>query len=141
MFILGLDNGWYVESNKRKLTREDLPAGIIYPFEKDYNDNIEIIYHRKDWGWRNDIMRTFGWWNSSVDQYKFELERPADVLTLIELTAGWLDKERWENEGSSIWDYEESARKHLITDISNLAVIYGWMLNNPDVYLEFYDSY
>ena len=86
-------------------------------------------------------MRTFGWWNTSVDQYKFKLENPADVLTLIELTAGWLDKERWEDEGNSIWEYENSARKHLIEDISNLAILYGWMLNNPDVYLEFYDSY
>lgn len=137
---MGLDNGFYVKSNKRKLTREDLPTGIIYPFDKDYTEDIEIIYHRKDWGWRNDIMRTFGW-NTSVDRYKFELESPADVLTLIELTAGWLDKERWEDEGSSIWDYEDSAREHLIQDISNLAIIYGWMLQNPDVYLEFYDSY
>ena len=141
MNVLGLDNGFYVKSNKRKLTRADLPNGIVYPFESDYNDNIEIIYHRKDWGWRNEIMRTFGWWDKSENQYKFELEKPSDVLLLIELTAQWLDEERWENEGNSIWDYQESARKHLITDISNLAIIYGWMLNNPDVYLEFYDSY
>ena len=108
----------------------------------DYADNIEIIYHRKDWGWRNEIMHTFGWWDNKSDtQYKFELEKPSDVLLLIELTAQWLDEERWENEGSSIWGYQESARKHLITDISNLGIIYGWMLNNPDAYLEFYDSY
>lgn len=86
-------------------------------------------------------MHTFGWWNDSETQYKFELEKPSDVLLLIELTAQWLDEDRWENEGNSIWGYQESARKHLITDISNLAIIYGWMLNNPDVYLEFYDSY
>ena len=141
MLKIGLDNGFIVKSNKRQITRDLLPSGIIYPFDKDYDESPEIIYHRKDWGWRNDIMRTFGWWNSSVDQYKFELESPADVLTLIELTAGWLDKERWEDEGNSIWDYENSAHKHLITDISNLAILYGWMLNNPDVYLEFYDSY
>ena len=137
---MGLDNGFYIKSNKRKLTRQDLPAGIIYPFDKDYGEWPEIIYHRKDWGWRNDIMRTFGWWNDCLDHYKFELESPGNVLTLIELTAGWLDKERWEDEGQSIWEYDV-ARKHLIEDISNLAIIYGWMLNNPDVYLEFYDSF
>ena len=117
-----------------------LPAGISYPFEKDYEDVVEVIYHRKDWGWRNDIMRTFGWWNSSIDQYKFKLETPEQVLNLIELTAGWLDCERWEDEGSSIWEYS-IARKHLIEDIMNLTLIYGFMLANPDVYLEFYDSY
>ena len=106
---MGLDNGFCVKSNKRKLTREDLTMGIVYPFEKDYGEGIEIIYHRKDWGWRNDIMNTFGWRTASIDQYKFELERLSDVLTLIELTAKWLDKGRWEDEGSSIWEYEESA--------------------------------
>ena len=137
---MGLDNGFCVKSNRRQLTREDLPEGIRYPFGKDYEGCPEIIYHRKYWGWRNDIMRTFGWWNEPEDHYKFELESPADVLTLIELTAGWLDKERWEDEGSSIWEYDE-ARSHLVEDIGNLAIIYGWMLQNPDVYLEFYDSY
>ena len=85
-------------------------------------------------------MNTFGWLATSEDQYKFEIDTPESVLTLIELTAKWLDKDRWEDEGSSIWEYD-IARPHLIQDISNLAIIYGWMLNNPDVYLEFYDSY
>lgn len=76
----------------------------------------------------------------SEDQYKFEMDRPGQVLAMIELTASWLDRERWENEGNSIWEYDE-IRKVLIRDISNLAIIYGFMLENPDVYLEFYDSY
>ena len=139
MFIIGLDNGFYVKSNKRQITREMLPAGIIYPFENDYGNNVEIIYHRKDWGWRNSIMATFGWMTTSENQWKFELT-PSKVLRMIELTASWLDRERWENEGNSIWEYDE-IRKVLIRDISNLAIIYGFMLENPDVYLEFYDSY
>lgn len=138
---MGLDNGFYVKSNKRQLTREDLPAGIIYPFDKDYGDSApEIIYHRKDWGWRTDIMNSFGWRTSPLEDWLFNIETPNDVLKLIEITASWLDKERWENEGNSIWEYEE-VRPTLIQDIANLAIIYGFMLQNPDVYLEFYDSY
>jgi len=140
VFIIGLDNGFYVKSNKRKITRDILPVSIIYPFEQDYGDNVEIIYHRKDWGWRTDILNTFGWRGMSEEQYKFEMDRPGQVLAMIELTASWLDRERWENEGSSIWEYDE-AKKTLIRDISNLAIIYGFMLENPDIYLEFYDSY
>lgn len=137
---MGLDNGFYVRSNKRKITRDILPAGIVYPFDTDYTDNgVEIIYHRKDWGWRTDIINTFGWRSMSENQYKFEMG-PGQALRMIELTASWLDKERWENEGSSIWEYDE-IKKILIRDISNLAIIYGFMLENPDVYLEFYDSY
>ena len=137
---MGLDNGFYVKSNKRTITRNMLPDGINYPFDEDYDDYVEIVYHRKDYGWRNDIMNTFGWRSTPVDQWKFEIETPEQVIILICLTAQWLDKERWENEGQSIWTYEE-IREHLITDICNLAVIYGFMKINPDVYLEFYDSY
>lgn len=137
---MGLDNGVYVKSNKRKITREILPAGIKYPFDKDYEDSPEIIYHRKDWGWRTDIMNSFGWRTFSPDQWEFEIETPEQVLDLIELTAKWLDKDRWEEEGDSIWEFDEE--KHfLVRDIANLAIIYGFMKENPDIYLEFYDSY
>ena len=138
---MGLDNGFDVKSNRRKITRADLPESIQYPFEKDYGDEApEIIYHRKDWGWRNSIMRAFGWYSSNPDQWSFDLETPDDVLKMIEITAAWLDKEAWETEGDSIWEYEE-IRSVLVRDIANLAIIYGYMLQNPDVYLQFYDSY
>ena len=77
---------------------------------------------------------------SSVDQYKFNIETPTQVLELIEIIASFLDKERWENEGDSIWSYEE-IRPVLIQNIINLALIHTFMCENPDVYLEFYDSY
>ena len=138
---MGLDNGFYVKSNKRQLSRADLPTGINYPFDKDYDSNgtPEIIYHRKDWGWRTDIMNSFGWRTDS-ENWLFNIETPNDVLKLIEITASWLDRERWEDGGDSIWGYED-IRPILVRDIANLAIIYGFMLQNPDVYLEFYDSY
>ncbi len=141
---MGLDNGLIVKSNKRKITRAMLPEGIQYPFSGDYNSSAEpeIIYHRKDWGWRTEIMNSFGWRCKEPEEWKFNIETPNDVLALIALTAKWLDKDRWLDEGDSIWDYEEDGvAQHLIIDICNLALIYGFMLNNPDVYLEFYDSY
>ena len=140
MFIIGLDNGIYVKSNKRTISREQLPNGIIYPFNKDYEGDVEIAYWRKCWGLRNDIMNTFGWRTKSPDEWKFEISTPAQVIDLIELIAKWLDKERWENDGDSIWEYEE-VREMLIQQIINLALIHGYMSSNPDVYLVFYDSY
>lgn len=88
-------------------------------------------------------MLEFGWKDANLydDTKPYTIDTPAQVLKLIEITASWLDEEHWENDGHSIWEYEESARRHLIQDISNLAIFYGWMLQNPDVYLEFYDSY
>jgi len=140
VFIIGLDNGIYVKSNKRTISREQLPNGIIYPFNKDYEGDVEIAYWRKCWGLRNDIMNTFGWRTKSPDEWKFEISTPAQVIDLIELIAKWLDKERWENDGDSIWEYEE-VREMLIQQIINLALIHGYMSSNPDVYLVFYDSY
>ena len=134
---MGLDNGIYVKSNRRNLTREDMPQGIVFPFDKDYTNGIEILYWRKNWGLRNAVMDHF---DSSVDQYYFNIETPSQVLEFIEIIASFLDKERWENEGDSIWSYEE-IRPVLIQNIINLALIHAFMRENPDVYLTFYDSY
>ena len=138
MFIIGLDNGIYIKSDKRIITREDLPDGFLFPFEKDYDGNIEILYWRKNWGLRNEVMRHFNW--SEDDDKPYLLETPRQVLEFIELIAGWLDENRWENEGRSIWEYEE-VRPTLVKDIINLTLAYGIMLRNPDIYLQFYDSY
>lgn len=137
---MGLDNGVLVKSTKRQLTRADLPAGLLYPFEKDYGEGIEIAYWRKCWGFRNDIMNSFGWRFAAEDTCNFEISKPSDVLDFIEIIASWLDEERWENYGDSIWTYEEIHR-NLLHSLVNLGMMYAYMLTNPDVYLEFYDSY
>ena len=134
---MGLDNGIYVKSNKRQLIRADLPEGINYPFEKDYNNEIEIVYWRKNWGLRNAVMDHF---ESSVDQYRFNIETPSQVIELIEIIASFLDEEKWEEIGNSIWSYNE-IRPVLIQNIINLAFIASYMEQNPDIYLIFYDSY
>lgn len=136
---MGLDNGIIVKSNKRQLTRNDLPTGIVYPFNEDYQNSIEIVYWRKCWGIRNEIMNTFGW-RFIEDQYQFEIDTPEQVFKLIEIIASWLDEKRWDEEGNSIWEYD-TMRSTLIANIVNLSMIYIYMFSNPDVYLEFYDSY
>ena len=133
---MGLDNGIYVKSNRRNLTREDMPQGIVFPFDEDYN-GIEILYWRKNWGLRNAVMDHF---DSAVDQYYFNIETPSQVLEFIKIIASFLDEEKWENEGDSIWSYKE-IRPVLIQNIINLALIHAFMRENPDVYLTFYDSY
>lgn len=135
---MGLDNGIYVKSDKRKLTRNDLPTAIRYPFEEDYC-GLEICYGRKWWGLRSQILAEIHW-SESKDNYYFYIDTPNEVIHMIEIVASWLNEERWENEGSSIWTYDE-ARPNLINWIINLAIIVGWMANNPDAYLVFYDSY
>ena len=135
---MGLDNGFYVKSNKRKITREMLPSVIKYPFNTDYNGNVEIVYWRKNWGLRYGVLDILG--KRFEDGYKYEIDKPETVEEIIELIAIFLDPEKWENDGQSIWSADE-ARPGLLRDIVNLAAIQVFMEENPDVYLEFYDSY
>ena len=62
------------------------------------------------------------------------------IFKLISLIVEFMDKKTWEEEGDSIWDYDEEL-PILRQNVINLAIIAGFMENNPDVYLEFYDSY
>lgn len=137
---MGLDNGIYIKSNKRKVTRDMLPAGLIYPFDSDFSDEVEILYWRKNWGLRDDVLDAFDWSGMSDEQYKFEIDTPEQVMTFIEVIAKWLDEEHWDDDARSIWTYKE-IRPVLIQNIINLSMIYTFMIGNPDIYLEFYDSY
>jgi hypothetical protein len=136
---MGLDNGLYIHSDKRLITRDMLPKELIYPFDSDYNDNVEISYHRKDWGLRNEIVSCFGN-KADKDGYYFHIDTPDEVFKLIKIIVSFMDKETWEEEGDSIWEYEE-ALPNLRRDVINLAIIAAYMYNNPDVSLIFYDSY
>ena len=135
---MGLDNGFYVKSKKRKITRDMLPDIINYPFEEDYDGDIEIVYFRKCWGIRNGVLDILG--KHFSDEYLFEIDKPEQVLDIIGLLSYFLDPNRWEDEGDSIWSFKE-IRAQLIVSIINLAAIEIFMKENPDVYLEFYDSY
>lgn len=137
MSILGLDNGIYVKSNKRKITRETLPNVIKYPFDEDYDGEVEIAYWRKCWGIRNEIINTF---NDGKDDCKFTIDTPEQVSDLIKLVASWLDEKKWNEEADSIWEYDE-IKDTLVTNVVNLSIVYLYMVSKPDVYLEFYDSY
>ena len=115
-----------------------LPKELVYAFDRDYDEGFpEINYHRKDWGLRNAIIDYFGGENRICE---YEIETSSQVFDIIRITVSFMDKEKWENEGESIWDYDEVLPR-LQQDIINLAIMAAFMKNNPDVYLVFYDSY
>lgn len=134
---MGLDNGIKVKSRHRILTREMLPDEIEYPFKEDYSEGIEILYWRKNWGLRNAFIHYFGGEN---DDGCYEIETSSQIFELIKIIINFMDRETWEDEGDSIWEYDEILYT-LQRDIINLAIMAAFMENNPDVYLEFYDSY
>lgn len=130
---MGLDNGIEVKSHHREITREVLPAEIKYPF--DFNET-EILYWRKNWGLRNVVVNTF----PKENDWQYIINTPTQVFELIRIIVSFMNKETWEEEGDSIWEYDEIL-PILRRDIINLAIIAAFMENNPDIYLEFYDSY
>lgn len=137
---VGLDNGIYVKSNHRKITREMLPEGIVYPWDEKFDSSeggVEILYWRKNWGLRNAVLQLFSY---EKDKYGHEIETPGQVFELIKIIIHFLDKEIWDDEGDSIWEYDE-IKPVLQQNIINLTTIASFMMNNPDIYLEFYDSY
>ena len=136
---MGLDNGVIVRSTHRKLTRAMLPEELIYPFDKDYGDDgIEILYWRKNWGLRDKVTEAFPLCDDS--NWEHLIETSQQVFELIKIIVSFMNKETWEEDGDSIWDYDEIL-PILQRDVINLAIIASFMKNNPDVYLVFYDSY
>ena len=135
---MGLDNGVRIMSNVRKITREMLPKELSYVWEDSNEDDLEIVYWRKNWGLRNEVVRTFS--HSEDNDYEYYLDTVDDVFKLIRIIVSFMNKEKWDNEGSSIWEYEEVISM-LQNDIINLCIIAAFMKNNPDIYLIFYDSY
>lgn len=135
---MGLDNGFIVKSTKRKISIDDLPEGIVLPFAGSYNEEgEEIVYWRKNWGLRNVIRRLL---NMREEQYVYEIDSYRQILDIVEVIFNFKNKRIWEDEGGSIWSYEE-IEPILQRDIINLILMVPFMQKNPDVYIEFYDSY
>ena len=128
-----------MRSNRRQITRDMLPSELVYPWDEKFDrEGVEILYWRKNWGLRNEIVNTFR--PKDNNEYLYLLETPKDVFTLIKIIVSWMDKNKWEENGNSIWDYD-AILPILQRDIINLSIAYVVMKNNPDIYLEFYDSY
>lgn len=136
---MGLDVGIYITSDKRKITRDMLPIAIKYPFDIDYNDKVEIVYMRKCYAIRDELICKINWTNHEGDYYYY-LEKPEEVIHMIEIVASWMDEKHWDEDGDSIWSYQE-IKYTLIDWIINLAIIYTFIESNPDCCLQLYNSY
>lgn len=139
---MGLDNGFCVKSNRRQLCKNDLPSGIIYPFREEIEDNnkydeFEIIYWRKNWGLRDAIINYFDDKNACG---VYEIDTPEQIDSIIQIILSFLDKDIWDEEGRSIWDFKDM-KFTLHSDIVNLLLMKEWIKTHKDIYIEFYDSY
>ena len=140
---MGLDNGVVIRSSKRPVTRDILPSELVYPFDREYiAGEVEIVYWRKNWNLRNAVLDSNAVFPTEASAYEFSIDTPAQVFELIKIIVSFMNKETWEDNeyGSTIWDYDEIL-PILQQNVMNLAIIASFMINNPDIYLIFYDSY
>ena len=136
---MGLDNGIFVKSNCREITRDILPDSLVYPFDKDYGNQVDIAYWRKCWGLRNEILNILNT-RFIEDNYYSEIDTPEKIQGVMDVIFSFMNKQVWEDDGNSIWDYETII--HNLRDCyMNLVIMKNFMHENPDVYLVFYDSY
>ena len=130
---MGLDNGFYAKGIK-KLPRKihDGWQGI-----ETADGDIELAYWRKCWGIRTEILWTLGEKFPGGGTYLVSREKLKEV---IEVLKKFTEKEYWENNADSIWEYDEF-KDNQKQNIKQLRWIYTYMKWHPDVQLFFYDSY
>ena len=108
-------------------------------FVKNGEKEYEFCYWRKCWGVRNGILgvlqaEMYG------DKFDFKLESK-DLRNIAEkVIIPFLDSDRWEDEGSSIWSFDEMA-EHLAWDVAMLMWLAAYIEDHPEVEVTFYDSY
>lgn len=139
---MGLDNGIVIKL-KPDSTREysDLVKSIksffLYHDFLDSN-NPQICYWRKCWNVREIFLKCLNNGKENDSCY-YQIEKD-DIEPIIKKLIKILNKEEWESDGNSIWEFEEYLPK-MITDLANLKLLIKFMDENQDVVVYFYDSF
>ena len=131
---MGLDNGFRV----RGLKREDIPCFVKLPFDFDWDDDaIEIAHYRNCWGLRNMIL---GVLHMSTDCYDMNVDAE-DLRAILRNMVPFFKQDYWEDEGDSIWTFDEAFPFTLFQQTINLWWLCNYMEEHPEVTCIFYDSY
>lgn len=112
-----------------------LDNGII---AKTKNGESTICYWRKCWNIRNAIFDIIGRPapEDEVYEYSLSLDNIVDIYYMLK----HLDKENWDENGGSIWDWD-TKKKGIKRDIKELNKLIKAMKKNKIIEVYFYDSY
>jgi hypothetical protein len=127
---MGLDNGIYIR-NFKEVAPSKVPWFVML-------DGGDVCYWRKCWGIRCAIYNALHA-EDNGEKYEFKVEED-DIPAIIKELEKFLDKDYWNENADSIWEYED-IRPSLIMQIKNLLWLRQYMLENPKVECYFYDSY
>ena len=131
---MGLDNGIQIRRNKVAMSIYDKIKCFEQEWAKPYEYDFEICYWRKCYNIRSLIFNCIGSCNNDGE---IPIQRE-DIPKIIEILKS-LNSKNWEDEGSSIWTYEEQ-KPHIKQQIKNLKRVYR-LMDKYDLEVYFYDSY
>lgn len=131
---MGLDNGLCVKHVKR----EDVPIWVKLPWgwEED-REGQHLLYFRKHWGIRGEILAKLHCRKDNDSETPVDVE---DIIPIVKILMKYLDKEYYDENADSIWEYTESY-DHIQESIINLMWLKMYMESHPDVECYFYDSW
>ena len=129
---MGLDNGFICKNIKR----DEIPSWVELPWDLKDKD-IEIAYFRKCWGIRNEILAKLHCIKDNDSRTPVESE---DILPIVKILMQYLDKEYYDDNADSIWEYEE-AYGNIQRSIINLIWLKTYREEHKDVTAYFYDIY
>lgn len=131
---MGLDNGVICKNIKDN----DIPTWVKLPWGRKHED-IELVYFRKCWGIRGEILAKLHCMKENDSCSTVDAE---DILPIVKILMKYLDKEYYEDNADSIWEFEE-ARGNIQQSIINLLWLKMYMDEHKSDNVEcyFYDSY
>jgi hypothetical protein len=130
---MGLDNGINIKRTDRiaKYFNEKL-----YPHFYYVNDcDIEIAYWRKCWNIRNAILDILDVTEDNDSHTEISIPQMKEIIKFLKS----LNENNWEENGYSIWTWEES-KKHIKFQIKKLKRLIK-LMKRYDIEVYFYDSW
>ena len=126
---MGLDNGVVLKTK----IKHDIPSYFDW---RNNPDECDVCYWRKFWGFRDEVVLEFGQ-KEPCEDIPLDAERVGRLRCILEQ---YLDRSYYEDNGDSVWDYEEYLL-HNISCLKNLEILQDFLEEHPDEECYFYDSY
>lgn len=132
---MGLDNEFMIKKHQNQLINKILHRAFIH---EKYRDMFSVAYYRKCWNVRSLVFEVLEYpSNFVIDEWQFPVNQKQIKQVIKSLKT--LNEDNWEDEGSSIWTFEEM-EKHLKADIRRLKILY-FLMFFLKLEVHFEDSY
>lgn len=126
---MGLDTGFVAEN----VNKSDIPSWV--KVSSPYDTAIELVYFRKCWGIRNEIINKLHGNDNGITKVEVE-----DIIPIVMILMKYLDEKYYNEYADSIWEYNESI-EHIKQSIINLIWLKHYIDTHSEIECYFYDSH